>query len=770
MKHSGMLPAAVASLLLSSAMDCALAQTAPIGPAPAAEAETVSGEIVVTAQKRAQTLSDVPISVTALTGAQLVEKGINDVQDLVKVTPGLSVANTARGVPVISLRGIGFFEQAIGGRPTVSIYSDEAPLPFSITARAAAFDLERVEVLKGPQGTLFGQSATGGAINYIAAKPTSDFNAGLIASYGRFDTVDAQGHISGPLTQTLSARLAVRSQTSGDWQRSYTRDDTHGSQRFLQGRLLLDWKPTEDFSVLVNVNGFRDRSDNQIQQFYGAYKSRPFTPLLLTYPLAPSDPRAADWNPNIDFRRKNDFYQGVVRATYDLSDAISLTSLTSYSHMDVDTWDSDGTTLNNFDLRDTGYVETLSQELRLSGNLGALTYIVGGNYQRDRTFEILDTFTGYATITPVAGDDNAAIGRQRFSTVAAFADGTFSISDQIRINAGVRYTRQKLDYSGCLAVYNQNSANIYTATINGIRAGAGRGPIPTLAVGQCASLDANYDPAEAFGTLDEDNVSWRAGVDFKPTPRTLIYFNVSRGYKAGSIPTPGASSIEQFRPVRQESVLAYEAGIKTSLFNRTVDLNGAAFYYDYTDKQLLGRNVFTPNIFGAQAALVNIPESRIYGAEAQLVLRPVSGLTIGAAATYLDTKVEGTFVNYTLLGDRTDFAGSLFPYTPRWQLVFDGDYRIPVSSSLMGTLGWNANYRTKTVSGFGSDPRLDIDAYWLLDLRVGVEDNDGKWKASIYGRNVFNEYYWTNVAAGGDALRRSVGMPATYGVQIGFNF
>jgi outer membrane receptor protein involved in Fe transport len=222
--------------------------------------------------------------------------------------------------------------------------------------------------------------------------------------------------------------------------------------------------------------------------------------------------------------------------------------------------------------------------------------------------------------------------------------------------------------------------------------------------------------------------------------------------------------------VTQESVLAYEVGVKSSLLDHRLEVTAAAFYYDYHDKQLLGRQVFTPNIFGAQSALVNIPKSRIEGAEVQATLRPVTGMTLSAAATYLDTKVLGDFFNYSLIGVRTNFNSSAFPYTPKWQIVLDGEQRVPLSESLDGMFGLNASYHSATVAGFGGDPRLNIDSYWLLDLRAGVEATNGKWKAELYGRNVTNQYYWNNVSAAGDTLRRYSGMPTTYGVLVSYKF
>ena len=768
---------AIRMLLVSTSAfaTAAMAQSSPNPASSGGAAATTESEadhvaeIVVTAQKREQRLSDVPVSVTALTGAQLVSKGINTVEDLVKVTPGLSFVDSGKSAPVFSLRGVGFFDNSLGARPTVTVYTDEAPLPFSIEAKSAAFDLERVEVLKGPQGTLFGQSSTGGAINYISAKPTSTFQAGITGSYGRFNTTDVQAYVSGPLTSTLNARIAVHTLQSSDWQYSYTRSDTIGRQNFSQARILLDWKPTERLSVLLNVNGSYDGSNNQAPQFIGAVRSNASTPLLLTYPIAPHNPRAADWNANQDFPRNNKFYQGVLRANYELTDAITLTSLTSYSHEKVRSEISDGTTLLNFNVLDYGHVESFSQELRASGDVGKLHYIVGGNYQHDKTKETTPTYDVYGT-SSAFGDAIGPVSRQKFSTFAFFGDATYQLVDRVRLNGGIRYTKQDLDYNSCLTVQDASSAVAYRSTINYARFLGGLAPIGPLAVGQCVSLDANRNPASAIGSLNEGNVSWRAGIDFKPTPRTLLYVNVSRGYKAGNSPNPGATSVDQFKPVSQESVLAYEAGVKTSLFNRVLDFTGAGFYYDYTDKQLLGRSVFTPNIFGPQSALVNIPKSRILGGEAQIVLRPGFGLTLDAAGTYLDTKVKSDFSNYTLVGVPANFKGSAFPYTPKWQLVFDGEERFPISASVDGIVAANASYRTKTVAGFGGDPRLNIDAYWLVDLRLGIEDPHGKWKAQLYGRNVFNKYYWNNVNFGGDTLRRYTGMPATYGVQLSYKF
>ena len=733
--------------------------------------------IVVTAQKREQNLSDVPISITAISGEQLTDKGIEDVADLVKVTPGLTVAEGSRGSPIIAIRGIGFSEEAIGGRPTVSVYIDEAPLAFPIMARSASFDLERVEVLKGPQGTLFGQSSTGGAINYIAGKPTDTFEGNITASYGRFDTVDLEGYVSGPITSNLNARLALKTIQGGDRQYDYLSDNTIGTKNIKQGRLTLDFEPSSNFRLQLMATAFQDKSEPYFPQFITSFGLAPNElPLLQNLPIAPDEPRATTFDPTLNYRLNNKFYQGTLRADYDLSDAFTLTSLTSYSHMDVFGLRGDGTNLGNFDTRDKGELETISQELRVSGEIGGLNFIVGANYQHDETSQLLATLTRYSTVANFIGDGGGVRGSQDFDTVAVFADGTYELSDQFRVNAGIRYTRQDLDYRACLLTLTPQAAALYTGALNFFRAFrlppslGSLGPITPLQPGQCASLDSQANPAEAVGNLTEDNISWRLGVDFKPTPETLLYANVRRGYKAGSIPVPGASSIEQFNPVTQESVLAYETGVKTSLFNGAIDFAGAAFYYDYTDKQLLGQQIFTPDIFGPQAALVNIPESRVYGAEAELRVRPVDGMILGVSGTYLDTKVTSDFLNVDFVGNPINFNGRRFPQSPKWQVMFNGDYNIPVSESLNGVFGFDILYRSKTKSAFGDISLVDINSYNTVDLRAGIEDADGRWKLLLFGRNVFDEFYITSVVGSSDIIRRYAGPPATYGVQVSVNF
>lgn len=269
---------------------------------PTAERPQDSGEIVVTANKREQRLNDVGITVSVLSGDALQNRQINSLEDLANATPGLSFTNSANGTPVYTLRGVGFYETSLGAYPTVSAYVDEAPLAFPVLSSHSAYDLERVEILKGPQGTLFGQNATGGAINYIAAKPTDTLEAGGSLSYGRFNQVIGEAFISGPLAPNLGARLAGRIERADGWQVSNSRPgDRNGKVENYMGRLLINFDPTDRLRFKLNVNGWKDKSETQAPQYIALFPQAPpfLTPQLAASPFSAERPRASDWTPGV---------------------------------------------------------------------------------------------------------------------------------------------------------------------------------------------------------------------------------------------------------------------------------------------------------------------------------------------------------------------------------------------------------------------------------------------------------------------------------------
>lgn len=736
----------------------AAAQTAPESSAD----ESVE-DIVVTAQKRAESINDVGMSITAATGEQLVKLGVTDVSQLAKIVPGFRFNMTAYGSPVYTIRGVGYQESSLAAGPAVSVYVDEVPLPYSTQTIGAALDLERVEVLKGPQGTLFGGNSTGGAVNYVAAKPTDKFAAGATASYGRFNTVDLAGYLSGPISDTLSARVAVRSLQSNDWQKSITREDTLGERHQLFGRVLLGWKPLDGLRVSLNVNGWRDRSESQAPQLIDKISSlgpiAPISPAFAAVPLAPAKARAADWDPEKSYRNNNRFYQVAGKIEYDLSSDITLTSITSYQKFKrYQPLDVDGSAVEAFFILNTGHIESFFQELRLGGQIGdAGHWLIGGNYQKDEIFDNMRIGLSQASQRIIALSSRNQ-NLQKVDTKAVFANLDYEVVPAVKLNGGIRYTKADRSFRGCTL---DSGDGTFAAFIN---SQAGTNILP----GECVSFRADGTPGVISRELDEDNISWRAGVDFEPAPDTLLYANVSKGYKAGSFPNLTISIEEQVRPVTQESLLAYEVGFKASLLDRTLQLNGAAFYYDYSDKQIRGLTD-VPN-FGTLETLLNIPKSRVQGFELSAVWRPVHGLTISPAVSFTDSKVTKTFVNFTGTGELVDFKGQAFPNTPKWSGNTDAEYRWDLNDSMQAFVGTTISYQSKTNGFFRPAPQFEIDGYTLIDLRAGLESADGRWNASIWGRNVTDKYYWSSTVRGSDGVVRYAGMPATYGVTVGFKY
>lgn len=755
----------------------ATAVLAAVSPLPAIAQTTAGGDdvgvadIVVTAQKRAQRLNDVPVSITAATGDQLAKSGVDSIETLSKVVPGLTFAASLNASPILTLRGVGFNDYTLGASPAVSVYVDQVPLPFVPMSRGTTLDLQRVEVLKGPQGILFGANSTGGAINYIAARPTAGFEAGIDASYGRFNEVNAGGYVSGPLSGTIGARVAVRTMQSSDWQRNFVTGATLGSQNLIQGRVLFDWKPSDRTTITLAMSGWRDKSDTPGTQLTGFRLQVPTSPraaLVLAQPLSPNDARATNFGNTTPLNRDDRYVQVSLRGDFKINDSVTFTSVTAYDdYRENYGFDRDGTPLRILDVaRSQGTIRDFTQELRLAGTTDRFNWVVGGNMLHATIFSTNGIRIGNATNAQVivfpfdfASNDM----RQTIDEYAAFANAEFEIAPRLTLTGGLRYTNSTREYSGCTTGDAGLSSGL--TLLSTVLSGT---PTTPIVPGQCVTLlQPSQKPGLIRNTLAEDNLSYRAGINLKPNDDTLLYVNVSKGYKSGSFPVLSASTSLQLLPVTQESLLAYEAGFKISLANRRVQLNGAAFYYDYRNKQV--RSSILVPVFQVIERLVNVPKSRITGAELQLVAVPVRGLTLNLAGTYLDAKIR----EFTGLSDltrlQTDFAGQPIPFTPKLQVTADAEYRFPVGG-LEAFVGANLTHNSSAVSTIGSPAYSRIRDFTLLDLRAGVGPEDGRWSVSVYGRNVTNQFYWNNAFANQDVTLRYPGKPATYGIRLAFKY
>ena len=521
---------------------------------------------------------------------------------------------------------------------------------------------------------------------------------------------------------------------------------------------------------------------------------------------------------NFDPYSDRKFYQLALRTDFDVTDDITLTSLTSYDHYtQKQATDGDGMEVVAYDLqRGEGSIKSFNQELRIANDAtNSFRWLLGANYEKSKTFE--DQMLRYFANSNYYPNNlyinsSGELLRQNVRSYALFASFEYSVTPELTLKAAGRYNNMR-NRAFNLA-YTQTNGNVDKLfNILGGISGLPFTPIgpsdsytlnstpPSLPKGVtllsptasgAAGLGVPGTPMEAI--LKENNTSWRIGIDYQATPDMLFYANVSKGYKAGSFPALAAAQYVSALPVVQESVLAYEVGLKASMLDKKMQVNLAGFYYDYRNKQVRGK--LFDFVFGTLDTLVNIPKSRIYGAEAEISLRPTDGLSINGAVTYLNSKVQKYF-GYDIFGgvdnpdfnpagdNREDLSGNPLPYTPKWSGVFNVDYRpnpqggtpfigitVSARSGQDAAIGGGVTTlpdgpRYRIAPGVGPYP-YTIKGYATVDGRLGYEAEEGKWKVMVWGKNILNKYYWTAVVPSSDSSARFAGRPATYGVTFGF--
>jgi len=813
-------------------------------------------EIVTTAQKREQNVNDVGMTIDTATGKKIKDLGITDTFDIGKLVSGFTANLNYYGSPVYTIRGVGFQDTALASPQTVSVNIDQMPIAFAAMTNGAILDLDRVEVLKGPQGTLFGMNTTGGAINYIANKPTEEFEAELSLGLARFGEYDVSGFVSGPLTDSLSYRVAMRSITSDGHQYSYTGnqgagpnpmwasrgdtytfDDEKGAKDFFNTRVSLLWEPTDTFSALLRVDAWTDKGDAPIPQFQDAWQRSPagtLPPLMENYPIAPKDNGAADWGPCVNSKRTgnennadpdktdvfgnpenlsnqnwnnchdtakdNDYAAVSLRMDWNIGEDLVLTSMTSVNDYErSEGLEADGTIYQNYEAHIVGDIETQFQELRLSGVMGETgTWVVGANYEHTETLDDFLASFGYSTVVPytfftvIPFGPTVTYTEQETDTISVFGSAEFDVSEDLRFTVGARWTDQERDARTC----NQDNGDGVNATFgnqiitfNQISSGTEVVGGNSVAGGCWVAGDVAPFHTEKDGfkyELNEDNLSWKMGLAYSGIEDSLYWINVTKGFKSGSFPMIGATTVLQYAPVVQEEILAFELGTKMSLLDDRLQFNAAIFHYDYTDKQVVGS---TPDpILGPLPTLINVPKSEVSGIDASLEWYPIEGLRIAPSFTYTDSEVKGEYRNWDSFagganGDSKDFSGQSFPAAPEIMAKVDIQYSWALADGAVMYVGANLDYQDATNAAFVDqcqetgisctkttvDVRDDltdlaINARSLIDLRVGVDYGD--WQAQAFVRNVTDKYYWTWSASTNDTVMRWTGMPRTYGVSL----
>jgi outer membrane receptor protein involved in Fe transport len=787
----------------------ARAQTAET---PAAPASASVDTIVVTAQRREQQANTVPISIQAFSGVQLKELHVTNVNDLSSVAPSFTVAKGYEGVPIYTLRGIGFNTINLSSTSTVGTYVDEIAYAYPFMNSGPIFDLQRVEVLKGPQGTLYGRNTTGGLVDFITNKPKDSVDAGLTAEVGDYGAHNFEGYVTGPLAPGLSGRLAFRTEDSDDgWQKSQSRPgDTLGQVHNYGVRGELAWRPTDRFQAYLTLNGWRNTSDTLAAQAIGftpATAGSPFNaPGLASYIAThqPTKASQADWEADSareadiglgtglhkPLQEDDDFYAAALRLGYDLGGGLRLVSLSSYNHVRRDaTFDWSGSPYEILTQQSFGRIGSLSEELHLEGDTGPAHWLVGGYYGHDNIQDadridlgqnanvgLIRAVTASLLASPFnAGGYTLADAATAFRTFIDFGDMTtrtwsvftnvdWTLNEQFSLTTGLRYTEDNERAIGCSKDYNGDMLANVNVTNRALYYATYGDLVAPISQDQCVTFNPTL-PGFTIGqtSLSENNVAYRVALDWKPRPDFLGYASISRGAKNGTIPVNTANVSTQNLPAKQELLTAYELGIKAGLFEHRVQANVALFYYDYTDKQL--SVYFADPIYTALARLSNVPTADASGFDGDVTWRINPDFTLTTSLTYVHTEL-GKYIGVNAAGQAQDFTGAQFPYSPDWQgamtLLFDR----PINDRFGIQAVVNGRLQTDSHADLGDDPLFKIKPYGLLNSSIGIHTLDHKYELSIWGRNLTNTYYWSSVASNANTVVRFPGQPLTFGATL----
>jgi len=724
------------------------------GATPSAAGATGLEEITVTAERRRQAAQSVGASVSVLSAKDLAAHNVNDVFDLQYQTPSLQVTpQFGSGQLEYAIRGVGFEDYASNNAPTVGVYIDEVAFPVPFETNGQIFDVQRVEVLRGPQGTLYGRNTTGGAINYVLNKPTKDFEGGLTVQYGRFDAALVEGHVSGSLADNVQVRIAGETQQGGAWQ--------HGPDNSLLGnadrsslRTLVDWEPTDTLTIETDLHGGHDRSDGLGTRLY-----TPNTALvedgIAGAPVFPLDPKRDDtnWGTSPVFAREIgispdtkpfnhiDTAGASVRADQVFDPGV-LTDLISYDYAARQEYANfDASPLALADVYFNTRANVFANELRFTSNSGGrLTYVAGVYYSNQY---IDDNYRG--GFDQIYGVDTSVQYSQIVNTVGVFGQASYKITDKLTATGGLRVEHEERKLQNFDSFFLVDGAVI------------------------------NPDNSVGRQSTSYTKPSGKAELQYVPFADDMIYAEVSRGIKSGGFTTYNTGSPKiGTAPFQPESLWAYEIGNKLELPAAHLRLNVAAFYYQYHDEQIQAAVLNATT--GLIGSIINAPRSHLYGGEADITWTPIENLTLSQSVgesvgafdefssllSAVKPKGSATFVGVFL-----NRAGEALP-SPKFTANGSISYRWDLGRY---TLTPSADYSLRTTynSLFGS--LYNVPGYTLVNAHLTFAPANERWSVTAFGQNILNRQYDIdrNFFDAGDDIA-TAGLPATYGVRASFSF
>ena len=713
------------------------------------------GEIIVTANKRSQNMQQVPIAIAAFTSETLTTQGVKSVVDLPQLTPGLGFTRTLVGTNAF-LRGVGTTSAGYSTESPIATYVDGLYLPNSAASSFSFNNIERIEVLKGPQGTLYGRNTTGGLIHVITKEPGDVASVDMSASYGNYDTVQANFYGSTPITDTLAVNFAALYIDQGDgWGKNlFTGSDVYKFRDHgFQGKIR--WQPTPD--TKITLRGFYDKvhtdQGNAVAMYPGSVGTDGSVYQGEYRINTRFDPHAMQRQYSVSLKAE----QGLGFAT--------LTSTTGYINNKSFAEQTQGSILGQPILNQGAIflgglqtAKTFSQELQLASDNPAAPFqwIIGGFYYHDKTMILTDV---YGTCVGAVCDPNPRLaplrttGFQKTKSYSVYGEGTYDLTDTTRLTLGLRYTSDRKELDGTLVPLPGRPNSI-----------------PALPPSVAPSPHGVIDTEVTF-----DKLTWRVVLAQDLSDDVHAYASYNRGFKSG-----GYNPISFTNPPSRPEVLdAYEVGVKSELFDRMLRLNVSGFYYDYKDIQL--RTTAPPAPAGG-SILLNAASAHIKGVDVDFEFAPVRGLMINGGLEYLDAKYH-EFPNGTCTVARPVVGGIGGTITlPPAQCTLDG-YRLPQAPKFsysigvtysvdtgIGTFDFNANDGYKSTFVWEPDNRLKQKGYHLINASVTWTPEDSPFSLQLYGRNLGGVYYFTSAANAGGNDGHLPGAPRTYGVKARYQF
>ncbi len=712
----------------------------------------VPDEIIVTAQRRAQSILDVGITMSVANAIQLREQRIETVNDVIELAPNVAVKDNVPGlVPVLTIRGVGLNDFSATNNPSAGVYVDEVSLSSLALMNFDFYDLQRIEVLKGPQGTLYGRTSTAGALNISTATPDLGKTAGnIIVGVGNYRTRNVEAMLNLPVTDTLALRFAGRAifQDRGYYfDRTLGRDIGRRDQ--WMGRASARWEPSDKIEVLLKVEGNRARSELGGPEFMGVFRT-PTTPAGVACPGSPQcadffgytdndgDPLKGDWSVNPRYTLDQMTYTGRVNLDLGFATLSSVTGYIDFKRL----WsvDTDGTPLTQLDFVTNDSVKQFSQELRLSGNSAIVDWTVGGFYSHD------DIDTSYdGNLTALFNTTTYTFSKQSSESTAIFANGEWHLAEKLSLVTGLRYTSENRSNVG-------GTSDLVSRPPGSVLSGApfGSSPVP-LAVSNNRITDKNW--------------SWRLGLNWNPNDSVLIFASASQGIKSGGFFAGVATSSAQLDPYKPETLRAFEVGIRGRDRQVGLTYSASVFYYDYHDVQTFIRD--TVGSLPVQR-LGNVDKATIYGLDAELGYSPefLTGLDLQLGLGLLHAELGSFSASSGVVP-----AGNRMPDAPKLTLGTGTSYKFALTDTFSARFAINGRYQATAFKDAINDPVLKVPGYWLLSARASLMHTGG-WDLSVWGENITDKRYVTqgvNNSALGVGFR-VYGAPRTFGVTAAKSF